>query len=124
MGVKLTLDTAALNALWEVAKRAALQTAEVIHGDLVSSQTMPFNTGTMQNSQTFSDSREEGEAFIASVITDSPQARRLHFHPEYNFQKANNPNAGGEWLMPYLTGEKRDLAEKTFAEVMKKEVGS
>ena len=84
---------------------------------------MPYNVGTMQNDNTFTDMQDDGDAFTASIITDSPQARRLYFHPEYNFQKTNNPNAGGEWLEPYIGGEKQDFAEEKFAGFMKEEIG-
>ena len=126
MGVKLTLDPRAIGRLWESAKKAAVMTAEALHEDLVSSQTMPYNVGTMQNDNTFTDAQDDGDAFTASVITggqDSPQARRLYFHPEYNFQKVNNPNAGGEWLEPYIDGEKQDFVEEKFAGFMKEEIG-
>ena len=77
----------------------------------------------MQNDNTFADAQDDGDAFTASIITDSPQARRLYFHPEFNFQKRPNRYAGGEWLEPYIDGEKQDFAEEKFAGFMKEEIG-
>ena len=123
MGVKLTLDPRAIGRLWEATKKAAVMTAEALHEDLVSSQTMPYNVGTMQNDNTFADAQDDGDAFTASIITDSPQARRLYFHPDFKFQKRPNRYAGGEWLEPYIDGEKQDFAEEKFAGFMKEEIG-
>lgn len=89
-------------------------TGEAIKSDLIKSQTMPFDIGTMQNQQTFVDSSEVSAGKV-SVITDAPQARRLYFHPEYKYQKTKNPNAGGMWFEPYINGNKSDYAKKTFA---------
>lgn len=122
MGIKVTLDQQALGRLWEAAKKAAVMTAEALHTDLVSSQTMPYNVGTMQNDNTFTDNRDDGDTFTASIATDSPQARRLYFHPEYNFQKINNPNASGEWLEPYIDGEKQGFVEEKYAKFLKEEI--
>ena len=47
----------------------------------------------------------------------------MYFHPEYNFQKANNPNAGGEWLEPWINGDKKDFVPDTFQAILKKEAG-
>lgn len=117
--VEIKLDEAALTLLGETAKVAALDTMEAIKTDLVSSQTVPFDTGTMQGSL-------HTEQFTAdcdihtTLQTDGPQARRLYFHPEYNFQKGNNPNAGAAWYAPYeLGGEKATLAPEIFAARMK-----
>ena len=92
---------------------------EQVRTDLVSAQTMPFDTGDMQNNQTFVHADESG----ASLVTGSPQARRLYYHPEYHFQKGNNPNAGAAWLEPYITGSKKDLAKNEFVAEFKKRTG-
>lgn len=48
--VEIKLDEAALARLDGAAKAAALETVEAVKTDLVSSQTMPFDTGAMQGS--------------------------------------------------------------------------
>ena len=48
--VGINLDEAALARLDGAAKAAALETVEAVKTDLVNSQTMPFDTGTMQGS--------------------------------------------------------------------------
>lgn len=101
--VGINLDEAALARLDGAAKAAALETVEAVKTDLVSSQTMPFDTGAMQGSlhtEQF-DAADESHTVLQ---TDGPQARRLYFHPEYNFQRGKNPNAGAAWYGPYEAG--------------------
>lgn len=121
MGVNITLDAGALAALDKAVLRAAELTIEALKTDVIASQVMPYNDGTMQDADTFTDVRSSGDTITAALITDSPQARRLFFHPEYNFQTVNNPNAGGQWLQPWIDGDKQDFCENNFSESLKKE---
>lgn len=89
-------------------------TGEDVRSNLIHSQTMPFDTGDMQNQQTFVENKEANSGKV-SIITDAPQARRLYYHPEYNFQTHGNKNAGGLWFEPYINGNKKDYAKKVFA---------
>lgn len=120
MKVEVKLDAAAIKKIQEAAKAAAAEALEVTYTDLVQSQTMPFDTGDMQNNQTFVDKTEDG----AVLITDSPQARRLYYHPEYNFQRGKNANAGAAWLEPYISGDKKDFVKTEFAKALEKRLGS
>ena len=43
-----------------------------------------------------------------SVVTNTPYARRLYYHPEYNFYRGTNSRAGGMWYVPYYKGERRE----------------
>ena len=123
MSVKIELDARSLQELDKAVLRAAWLTVEALETDVIAAQVMPFNTGTMQNTNTFTDVQQRGDKVEAVLITDSPQARRLYFHPEYNFQKINNPNAGGEWLNSWIDGNKKDFVPDTFAKFLKKEAG-
>ncbi len=120
MKVEVKWDTAAIRKIQEAAKAAAAEALEVTYTDLVNSHTMPFDTGDMQNNQTFVDQTEQG----AVLITGSPQARRLYYHPEYNFQRGKNKNAGAKWLEPYISGEKKDFVKTEFAKALGKRLGS
>lgn len=119
MGIEIKLDMQAIRGLEQAAVKAAEVAMEQTKTDLINSATMPFDTGDMQNNQTFVDANENG----ASIVTGSPQARRLYYHPEYNFQQGKNSNAGGEWLEQYLTGDKKDFVQNKFTEIFKKESG-
>ena len=86
------------------------------------SQTMPFDTGTMQGSLHTEQFDAADESHVV-LQTDGPQARRLYFHPEYNFQRGKNPNAGAAWYGPYEAGgAKESFIPDTFAARMKEKV--
>lgn len=108
-----------INYIKEEAQENLVKTADAIRTDLVQSQTMPFDSGEMQNTKTFIDTREIKKNKV-SIVSDTPYARRLYFHPEYNFQQGKNANAGGMWFSPYITGNKKDYAKKIFAQLMKR----
>ena len=121
--VKTTVDTAKLAAIDEAAKRALALTAEVIHGQVVQAQVMPFRTGHLQNESTFVDQSGAAEGHV-DIVSATPYARRLYYHPEYNFDTTNNPNAGGQWFAPWAAGgEYSETATATFAALLKREAG-
>lgn len=99
---------------------ALIKTADALKTNLIDSQTMPLDTGALQNRSTFVDDSQSSKG-IVSVISDTKYARRLYFHPEYNFQK-KNPNAGGMWFEPYINGDKKDFVKDKFKEFMKGQV--
>lgn len=97
---------------------ALIKTADALKTNLVQSQTMPFDTGALQNRSTFIDDSQSSQG-VVSIVSDTPYARRLYFHPEYNFRQDKNPNAGGMWFEPYINGDKKDFAKNTFKTFMK-----
>lgn len=125
MDIKLELDAAAIKRLEAAAVTAAGKTGEAVLTEIRSAQVMPFDNGTMQNADTYAtDTYQDGDSLCVDIITDSPQARRLYYHPEYNFQTVNNPNAGGEWLAPWLPGGDQDgFAAETFKRIFAEEAG-
>lgn len=102
----------------QIAIQSLVETADALKSDLQTSETMPFDTGELQNRSTFIDDSNKNSGKV-SVVSDTPYARRLYFHPEYNFKKDKNKNSGGEWFEPYINGNKKDFAKKKFAKIMK-----
>ena len=102
----------------EQAQVAALeQTAEALHTEVVQAQVMPFKTGALQNEDTFVDYSESRQGKV-SIISNTPYARRLYFHPEYHFQTKENPNARGKWYTDWLPGGKKsDFAIDTYKRI-------
>ena len=98
------------------------QTADAILTDLKDSQTMPFDTGNLQNDSTFLDDSQKEQGRV-SIVSSTPYARRLYYHPEYNFRTTNNRNASGKWFEPYISGNKSDFAVKAFRELFKRNGG-
>lgn len=101
---ELKLNMTALGNFRREAADAALETISVLRGEVITAQVMPFDTGTMQNNHTAVRQRVEGDVIRTILLTDVPYARRLYYHPEYNFQIAKNPNAQGLWLASWLPG--------------------
>lgn len=119
---EIKLDAAAIARLSNAAKVSALETMEAMKGDLVSCQTVPFDTGTMQGTL-HTDQFEDGKTCHTVLQTDGPQARRLYFHPAYNFQRGNNPNADAAWYAPYEAGgNKEAFIPETFVTLMKEKL--
>lgn len=110
--VKLNLPR--IRQLSEAAAVALAMTAEALHTEVLQAQVMPFDTGNLQNESTFVDVSEASRGKV-TLVSSTPYARRLYYHPEYNFQKDENPNAGGEWYKDWLEGGKHAaFAEKAF----------
>lgn len=99
-------------------KETLVETADALKSDLQKSQTMPFDTGELQDRSTFIDDSKKKSGRV-TIVSDTLYARRLYFHPEYNFQKTKNKNAGGMWFETYINGQKKNWASKKFAKIMK-----
>ncbi len=123
MRVFVSIDRAATAALSAAIEPAMQLTMDALHGDVVSAQVMPFDVGNMQNNQTHTEVVRSGDTVTGLLSTDAVQARRLYHHPEYNFQRVNNPNARGEWLEPWISGDRSDFAFAAFAAAYKREAG-
>ena len=123
-----------LKRLTAAAQVSLAQTAEAIHTNVVQSQVMPRDTGTLQNESTFVYTQDIANGKV-QIISSTPYVRRLYYHPEYNFHQSpwvddkgkrheGNANAKGRWLDDYLKdGKKRNFAPDTFAKLYKKNAG-
>lgn len=97
-------------------------TGEALKTDVIQAQVVPFDVGTLQDSMTVDKGQIENGKVRITMST--PYARRLYFHPEYNFRKTNNPNAKGKWFEDWLPGgSKEAFAEDTFVSLYKKYTG-
>ena len=94
-----------INALEEAALEALDATGEQLLTDVTNAQIMPFDVGTMQNDATYVDHSHRANGQV-TLLVDAPYARRLYYHPEYNFQTVNNPNAKGLWFEDWADGGK------------------
>lgn len=115
--VDIKLNNANINRLIEAHSKALEMTSEAVLSDIKTSQVVPKDTGTLEGSG-FVD-LSEINSFIARVVFDTPYARRLYWHPEYNFRKDKNPNAQGKWMEVYLTGEKQSFIKETYSKFFK-----
>ena len=125
MQVKSTikLNMPRINQMTQAAVVALEKTAEALHTEVVQAQVMPFDTGNQQNESTFVDKSQSSSGKV-SLVSSTPYARRLYYHPEYHFQKYENPFAGGKWFDPWLPGGvSSDFCKEAFKKFYKKAGG-
>ena len=109
-----------IKQLTQAAVTALEMTAEALHTEVVQAQVMPFETGNLQNESTFVDYRQSKQGKV-TLVSSTPYARRLYYHPEYNFQTDENPFAGGMWYEPWMEGGvSQNFAKNAFKRLYKK----
>lgn len=130
--VKLNMPV--VRRLTAAAQVSLAQTAGAIRTDVVQRQVMPRDTGTLQNESTFVYTQDIANGKV-ELISSTPYARRLYYHPEYNFHQTpwtdesgkkheGNANAKGRWFDDYMKGgKKQDFAPKAFGKFYKKNAG-
>lgn len=119
MAFKIKLYPAKVAVVVEAAIVAAEQTAFAIKSDVEEAQVLPFETGDLSNSDVDRSKRSSGQ-FI--LVHSTPYARRLYWHPEYNFRTDKNPNARGEWYEPWLTGDRKNFANNAFRVLFRRQM--
>lgn len=116
--VKLNMPR--IRELSKAAVTALELTGEALHTEVVQAQVMPFDTGHLEEDATFVDYSHSAEGKV-TIVSATPYARRLYYHPEYKFQTHENPFAGGEWFKPWMEGGvNADFAPKAFKKFYKK----
>ena len=110
---RIELNMSVLNMLDNAQRQAFEQTADATLTELRDRQVMPFDTGNLQNDSTFIDTSQSDKV---SIVSATPYARRLYFHPEYNFKRGNNANAGGKWFESFLND---DFIATAYAKLLK-----
>lgn len=118
MKVTSKINAKGLKLVNDLAIESLIETADALETNLKKCKTMPFDTGNLQNKSS-NKSVPKNAKKVVSLTYDTPYARRLYFHPEYNFRKDKNPNAGGEWFEPYINGNKKDYVCKAFARILR-----
>lgn len=122
-GVKVTIFTEKLEEIDAAAQRALAKTADFVHTQVVQAQVMPFRSSHLQEDLTKPDYSNLAEGH-ADIVSQGPYARRLYYHPEYNFYKDENPNAGAGWFDPWADGgENSESVKAKFAVFFKREAG-
>ncbi len=120
---RVKIDQIAIKKLTRSAAVALEKTAEALKTEVIHAQVIPFDKGTLQG-EGFAIDYSESDQGVVTLKHITPYARRLYFHPEYDFQTTENPNARGEWYEDWmLGGEKEDFAGKAFVQIYKRESG-
>lgn len=133
MKVKAKINPNHLKYMKKICAEALVETAEAVRSDLVDSQTMPFDTGALQNRNggvnrngekvkgTYIDTKDKDKGKV-SIVSDAPYAERVYYHPELNFQKTHNKNAGAFWFEPYISGKKKKYATEAFKRILEEKL--
>ena len=120
---RIRINNGRLRQLTRASIRALEQTAEALYTEEVQAQVMPFDSGNLQNDSTFVDTEQSSNG-IVSLVNATPYARRLYYHPEYEFQKDENPSAGAAWNEPWMSGgKKQKFVKNAFKELYRREAG-
>ena len=114
---RVELNVSVLNALDNAQYEALAMTADATLTELRDRQTMPFDTGNLQNDSTFVDDSQRDKV---SIVSSTPYARRLYFHPEYNYRRGNNASAGGKWFESFLNDT---FIQNAYAKLLKQRGG-
>lgn len=119
MSVKVTvkLNKDKINQIIDAQRKALEMSAEATKSDIVTSAVVPKQTGELERSS-FVDTSQVNEGKVG-IIFDTPYARKLYWHPEYNFRRDKNINAQGKWMQDYIDGSKKDYARECFKRFLK-----
>lgn len=132
------INTARINQITQAVATSLEQTGEKLHTKVVQAQVMPRKDGHLQDEKFYVDT-SKSHLGIVRLVFEGPYARRLYYHPEYNFQKGpwdeeikhrdgrvshlhheGNPNAKGKWLEDWLPGGcYQDFVRRTFEELLR-----
>lgn len=120
---KIKLNTPVVKQLDKAKQQALEQTGDALLKQVKNTQVMPFDTGNLQNENTFEDCAQSWNGTV-KIVSSTPYARRLYFHPEYNFSRKENIAAGGKWFSPWLEGGTRqNFCSRAFVRFYRKEAG-
>lgn len=142
---RVKINQSVLKKLNAAAVEALKLTGEWLHTEVVQATVIPRMDGTLQNESTFVDFSGASHGEV-DLVSSTPYARRLYFHPEYHFQKGpweetvkhkdgsvshltheGNPNAKGKWLEDWSEeagGKKVADVEKAYAQFYRRIAGT
>lgn len=111
---RVTINNRKIRQLTKGAIIALEMTAEALHTEVVQAQVVPRDKGALQGEFFFVDGKDS-EKGHAALVHSTPYARRMYYHPEYNFQTDENPNAKGNWFEDWMPkGEHEEFAADAF----------
>ena len=120
---KVVLNRSIINKLNKEAVIALEMTGEEVLDQIVEAQVIPFGDsyerggkthrgGTLQESG-YVNTKGSSQGHV-QISFNTPYARRLYYHPEYNFRTKDNPNAKGKWMEDWAEDGKYASKIKRF----------
>ena len=131
---KIKLNMPVVKQLDKAKQQALEQTADALLTEVKNAQVMPFDTSILQNDSTSVDYSQSANG-VVKIVSDTSYARRLYFHPEYNFHRevwtdsegkkhGANKSAGGKWFRYWLKGGTRqNFCSQTFTKIGRRNTG-
>lgn len=120
---KIKLNMPVVKQIERAKQQALEQTGDALLTEVKNAQVMPFDTSILQNDSTAVDYSQSANGTV-KIVSSTPYARRLYFHPEYNFSREENIAAGGKWFSPWLAGGTRqNFCSRAFVRFYRKEAG-
>lgn len=122
-----------MKKLEKAAVAALKKTTEYLHKEIVQAQVVPRDTGALQDEK-FYENYEDLERGKTELVFEGPYARRLYYHPEYNFNRGvyiddkgveheGNPHAKGKWMEDWAKGGKKEKdVVRAFKENYRREI--
>ena len=114
----LKLNPQAIKKIEDAAVKALPLTMEALKTEVNNMQVVPKETGNLEESA--ATGAEGNKGYISY---NTPYARRLYYHPEYNFRRDKNPNAQGRWMDSFIYGPKKDWLAQTYGIFLKQNSG-
>ena len=120
---KVELNTQAIAKLESSAKEAMELTMEAFKTEILNAQVIPRSEdGDLSKSQAVSFGITT-KGMTGYISYNTPYARRLYYHPEYNFRQDINVNARGRWLDEWIYGPRKDWLTGAFLQFWKSKAG-
>ncbi|SHK39588.1 Minor capsid protein [Clostridium cavendishii DSM 21758] len=117
INVKVEIFEDKINELIQAQKMSIESTTNDVLEDIKTSAVVPYDTGNLQDSSSVDLSALDNG--VTHIYFDTPYARRLYWHPEFNFRRDKNANAQGKWMQDYVDGEKVEFIKEKFKNHLK-----
>ena len=127
--VEIVIDWKQFGELNDKMKDALVATMGELQDRIREEQVIPRDMGALQGEKFYVDDSMKDEG-IVSLVNEGPYARRLYYHPEYNFQTESwidangvqhggNRNAQGMWFSLWQKGGYyEDEPQEIFEKIM------
>ena len=111
--IKVTLNNTAIANLNKKLAIIVEKTAEATKPEILNSGKVPIETNNLrQSSKVVSDKQN----CKASILFTEPYAKRLYYHPEYNFKGTGE----GLWMDDFVNGNRNAWVINTFKNLCSK----
>lgn len=126
---RVVLNKKIIKKIEQAAITALEKTGDYVLGEIINEQVVPFGDSFERGGETHQGGTLQESGYVnrkysaqghVQIAFNTPYARRLYFHPEYNFRKQDNPNAKGKWMEDWTEdGKYAEDVKKAYAHFLK-----